>query len=92
MTIGEIISEGVVIENKRALVSAMKLKQLLGFDCVLKNDVLSSDCKNMKRTYATLTFDIAGDNGQVVHRVLEVTLDELKQFKAEMQRVEETLH
>ena len=67
------------------------MKQLVGFDCVLGYDYSSNDCKNLKRTYATLIFKISEVDGQVRTRTLEVNLEELKQFREEIIRIEETL-
>jgi|LauGreDrversion4_2_1035121.scaffolds.fasta_scaffold591108_1 hypothetical protein len=69
----------------------IRLKQLVSFDCVLSHDFSASDSKNLKRTYATLIFKISEADGQLRTRTLEVNLDELKQFKEEIARIEETL-
>ena len=63
----------------------------MSFDCVLSHDFSASDSKNLKRTYATLIFKISEADGQTRTRTLEVNLDELKQFKEEIARIEETL-
>ena len=69
----------------------IKLKQLISFDCVLSHDFSGNESKNLKRTYATLIFKISEVDGQVRTRTLEVNLEELKQFKEEIVRIEETL-
>ena len=69
----------------------IKLKQLVGFDCVLSHDYSGNESKNIKRTFATLVFRISEVDGQVRTRSLEVSLEELKQFKEEISRIEETL-
>lgn len=58
---------------------------------MLAHDFSGSDSKNLKRTYATLIFKISEVDGQLRTRTLEVNLDELKQFKEEIARIEETL-
>ncbi|TNV86541.1 hypothetical protein FGO68_gene8655 [Halteria grandinella] len=57
----------------------IKLKKLVSFDCLLSHD------------FATLVFKISEADGQTRVRTLEVTLEELKQFKEEIVRIEETL-
>ena len=69
----------------------IKLNHIVSFDCQLKHDFSSNECKNMKRTYATLVFTISQVDGQVKTRILEVSLDELRQFKEEIIRIEEAL-
>ena len=63
----------------------------MSFDCVLAHDFSASDSKNLKRTYATLIFKVSEVDVSVRTRTLEVNLDELKQFKEEIARIEETL-
>lgn len=67
------------------------LKHLVSFDCVLSHDFSSYECKNLKKTYATLIFKISEVDGSVKTKTLEVSLDELKQFREEIIRIEETL-
>ena len=69
----------------------IKLKQLVSFDCVLSHDFAGGESKNLKRTFATLVFKVSEADGQTRTRTLEVTLEELKQFKEEIVRIEETL-
>lgn len=69
----------------------IRLKQLVSFDCILAHDFSASDSKNLKRTYATLIFKVSEVDGSLRTRTLEVNLDELKQFKEEIARIEETL-
>ena len=69
----------------------IKLRHLVSFDCVLNHDFSSNDCKNLKKTYATLIFQISEVDGQVKTRTVEVNLEELKQFKEEIVRIEEAL-
>ena len=67
------------------------MRHLVSFDCVLNHDFSSSECKNLKRTYATLIFKVSEVDGQVRTRSIEVNLEELKQFKEEIVRIEEAL-
>jgi len=50
----------------------------VSFDCVLKHDFTSAECKNLKKTYATLIFQISEVDGSVKTKSIEVNLDELK--------------
>jgi hypothetical protein len=45
---------------------------------VLNHDFSSNECKNLKKTYATLIFKISEVDGSVKTKTLEVSLDELK--------------
>jgi hypothetical protein len=77
--------------NLKTFFEQIKLKQLVSFDCSLSHDYAGGECKNLKRTFATLVFRISEVDGQVRTRSLEVSLEELKQFKEEIVRIEETL-
>ncbi len=77
--------------NLRTFFDQIKLKHLVAFDCVLNHDFSSNESKNLKKTYATLVFRISEVDGQVKTKTLEVTLEELKQFREEIIRIEETL-
>jgi hypothetical protein len=63
----------------------------VSFDCVLNHDFTSSECKNLRKTYATLIFQVSEVDGQIRKRTIEVNLEELKQFKEEIVRIEEAL-
>jgi hypothetical protein len=63
----------------------------VAFDCTLTHDFTSNECKNLKKTYATLIFKISEVDGSIKTKTLEVSLDELKQFKEEIIRIEEAL-
>jgi hypothetical protein len=56
----------------------IKLKQLVGFECLLNHDYSGNESKNLKRTFATLVFKISEVDGQVRTRTIEVNLEELK--------------
>ena len=56
----------------------IKLRHLVAFDCVLNHDFSSNECKNLKRTYATLVFKISEVDGSTKTKSLEVSLEELK--------------
>ena len=69
----------------------MRLKKLVGFDCLLQSDLITNECKQLKRTYATLVFKIAEIDGSLKTKSIDVTVEELKQFREEIVRIEETL-
>ena len=71
--------------------SLMRLQQLSDFQVVLRHEISTADCKNISQTRATLIFKIAKPNGSVQEKRLDVSLDELRQFKSELTRIEETL-
>jgi hypothetical protein len=50
----------------------------VSFDCVLQYDYSTHECKNLKRTYATLVFKVSDVDGSVKTKTIDVTLDELK--------------
>ena len=58
----------------------------------MSHDFSGGDSKNLKRTYATLIFKVSEVDGQTRTRTLEVNLEELKQFREEILRIEETLN
>jgi len=74
-----------------SIASVMKLQQLVDFQVVLRHEFSTPDCKNINSTRAVLLFKIAGPDGSIQDKRLDVSLDELKQFKKEMVRIEETL-
>ena len=49
------------------------------------------ECKNLNETRAQLLFKIRGSDGVIETRRIEVSLEELKQVKKELIRIEETL-
>ena len=73
------------------LVEVLRLQKLVDFQVILKHEISSADCKNLNRTRATLLFRIGISDGSVEERRLEVSLQELKMMKKELQRIEETL-
>jgi len=58
---------------------------------VLRHEICTPDCKNVNQTRATLIFKIAKANGAIQEKTIDVSLDELRQFKSELARIEETL-
>ena len=58
---------------------------------VLRHEISTPDCKNINQTRAVLIFKIAKPNGAIQEKRIDVSLDELRQFKTELQRIEETL-
>jgi hypothetical protein len=58
---------------------------------LLQHDLSTNECKNLRRTFAVLVFKISEADGSVKTKSLEVTLDELKSFREEIVRIEETL-
>jgi COMM domain len=67
------------------------MRHLVAFDCVVKHDFSSAECKNLKKTYATLIFKVSEVDGSVKTKSIEVNLEELKQFREEILRIEEAL-
>jgi hypothetical protein len=58
---------------------------------MLRHDFSSMECKNLNETRAQLLFKIRGSDGVIETRRLEISLEELKQVKKELVRIEETL-
>ena len=54
------------------------MRHLVAFDCVVKHDFSSAECKNLKKTYATLIFKVSEVDGSVKAKSIEVNLEELK--------------
>ena len=71
--------------------SLMRLQQLSDFQVVLRHEISTPDCKNINQTRAIVIFKIAKPNGSIQEKRIDVSLDELRQFKTELQRIEETL-
>ena len=69
----------------------LKLQQLVDFQLMLRHDFSSLECKNLNETRAQLVFKIRSNDGGLETRNIEVSLDELRQLKKELVRVEETL-
>ena len=69
----------------------IRLKKLVDFECLVQHDFSTNECKNLKRTYAVLVFKVAEADGSLRCKTLEVSLNELRQFKDEIIRIEETL-
>ena len=84
------------LDSKR-LFQQINLRRLISFDILLKHDVSTEQCKQLKHTTAVLTFKIADvshlegtSSGYTLKRV-ECSLDELKKFREEMVRIQETM-
>jgi hypothetical protein len=93
----------------KSLFQQINLRQLISFDIVLKQDVCTEHCKQLKKTSAIMIFKIAetsplttslgsGAGGLVtktpqgyVTKTVECSLDEVKRFREEMQRISEAL-
>ena len=71
--------------------SLMRLQKLSDFQVVLRHEISTPDCKNVNQTRAVLVFKIGQPNGSIQEKRIDVSLDELRQFKTELQRIEETL-
>ena len=69
----------------------MSLQRLSDFQVVLRHEIATPDCKNVNQTRAVLVFKIAKPNGSISEKRIDVSLDELRQFKTELQRIQETL-
>ena len=71
--------------------SLMRLQKLSDFQIILRHEISSADCKNINQTRAILVFKIGKPNGSIQEKRIDVSLDELRQFKTELLRIEETL-
>lgn len=69
----------------------LRLHELVDFQIMLRHDFSSLECKNVNETRAQLLFKIRLNNGRLETRRLEVSMDELRQIKKELVRIEETL-
>ena len=58
---------------------------------MLRHEISTPDCKNVNQTRAVLVFKIGQPDGSIQEKRIDVSLDELRQFKTELQRIEETL-
>ena len=72
-------------------IKVLKLQELVDFQLMLRHDFSSMECKNLNETRAQLLFKIRGSDGVIETRRLEISLEELKQVKKELVRIEETL-
>jgi len=103
------VAIGADVEVK-SLFQQINLRQLISFDIVLKQDVCTEHCKQLKKTSAIMIFKIAetspltasaqgpGAGGLVtktpqgyVTKTIECSLEEVKSFREEMQRISEAL-
>ena len=84
-------AEASEASRQESIASVMKLQQLIDFQVVLKHEFSTQECKKVDHTRAVLLFKIQQPDGSVHDKRLDVSLDELRQFKKEMVRVEETL-
>ena len=84
-------TEAVEASRHESVVSVMKLQKLVDFQVVLRHEFSTPDCKNINSTRAVLMFKIAQPDGSIQDKRLDVSLEELRQFKKEMVRIEETL-
>ena len=86
--------------NKR-IFQQINLRQLISFDIAIKHDVCTEHCKQLKKTSAVMMFKIAEPsplssssdsvpNGYTT-KTVECSLDEVKLFREEMQRIQEAL-
>ena len=57
----------------------------------MKHEFATPDCKALGMTRATLVFKIGQPNGNVATKRVEVSMEELRQLKKELTRIEETL-
>jgi hypothetical protein len=83
----ETIAQNETEQTKKNL----RLQQLEDFQFVLRHDFSSLECKNVNETRAQLMFKIRKQDGSLEVRRLEVSMDELRQIKKELIRIEETL-
>ena len=57
----------------------------------MKYDFSTPHCKNINESHAILCFSIGMPDGSVQEKRMDVTFDELKMFRREIKRIEETL-
>ena len=84
-------TEALEANRLESVASVMKLQQLVDFQVVLRHDFSTPDCKNINSTRAVLLFKIAQPDGSIQDKRLDVSLEELRQFKRQLVRIEETL-
>ena len=58
---------------------------------MLRHEISTPDCKAVGLTRATLIFKIGQPNGGITTKTVDVSVDEVKQLKTELARIEETL-
>merc|ERR1712166_1669311 len=85
----------------RRLFQQINLQKLISFDIALKHDICTEHCKELKKTSAIMVFKIAETSALTsnssscpngfITKTVECSLDEVKQFKEEMQRIQEAL-
>ena len=58
---------------------------------MLKHEFSTEQCKSVNESRAILSFSIGMPDGSVQEKRVDVSFDELRMFRKEMQRIEETL-
>lgn len=58
---------------------------------MLKHDFSTPQCKSINESRATLCFSIGMPDGSVQEKRVDVSIDELRMFRREIKRIEETL-
>ena len=100
----ELIERCISTKNSEAVIDAivetlaahspqpqMSLNQLEDFQFLVRHDFSSLECKNVNETRAQLMFKIRRPDGGFDTRKVEVSMDELRQIKKELVRIDETL-
>ena len=62
----------------------MKIDRLIDFKWIILNEVSSNNCQNLNEIRVLLIFKISDDNGDIVTRNLEVSLEEALALKNEL--------
>jgi hypothetical protein len=76
----------------------MQSKSLIRYDIALKSDLVNQDCKNLKRAYVVMSFEIANGLGENTKREIEMSLDQLnvssliQYFEEQLRRMQEVLN
>ena len=89
-SLATIISDQLIAagNDRKKLFQQINLNQLISFDISINQDVCTEHCKKLKKTTATLMFKIRGANGPI-HKKIECSLDEVRQFREEMAKIQE---
>ena len=69
----------------------MKLQNLVDFQVLMKHDFSTPHCKAINESRAILCFSIGMPDGSIQEKRVDVSFDELRNFRKEIKRIEETL-
>lgn len=98
--LGALESHELLQSESRKLFQSINLSQLISFDILIQHHVCTEHCKQLKKTTAVMVFKIAEvsplavsssgarPEGFVTKRI-ECSLDELKNFREDIQRIQD---